>query len=68
MLVERSKLAQQRADNRINPVGTIRTEAMDVVDDFAVAVEDHIARITLAENAHGIFVPQSDVIGKRMLL
>ena len=41
---------------------------MDIVDDLAVAVEDHIARVTLAENAHGLVVPQSDVIGKRMLL
>ena len=41
---------------------------MDVVDDFALAADDHIARITLAENVHSLVACQGDVIGERMLL
>ena len=66
--VERSKLTQQRADNRINSVSGIGTVAMDIVNDFAVAVDDHMTRITLTENVHGFVIRQSDVKGKLMLL
>ena len=30
---------------------------MDIVDDFAVAVYDHMTRITLAENVYGFVIP-----------
>ena len=33
---------------------------MDIVGDFAVAVDDHMTRIALAENVHGLVVRQSD--------
>ena len=43
--MECSKFAQQRADNRVNPVSGIRAVTMDIVGDFAVAVYDQMTRI-----------------------
>ena len=38
------------------------------IDDFAVAVDNHMTRISCAENARGLVIRQSDVIDERMLL
>ena len=41
---------------------------MDIVGDFPFAVYDYMTRITLAENLHGLVIPQGDVVSERMLL